>query len=202
MSQRVDLDVPYSEKDQAKALGAWWDPAARTWYVPAGKDPRPFSKWIPESSELLELLPPIFVVESRSACWKCGRQVTVGTVAATSFIESGDDTESVESDLYLFSGITHLPKQATEALQALNSGYRRRFSKTAGTKYFMNHCPCGAQLGDFFMHSEPGGAFLPIDAKAAASIKLHCISDEEPVELAGDPGFNFPNLIKKHAQRV
>ena len=31
---RLWLDVPFSEKDQAKALGAWYDAAARRWYAP------------------------------------------------------------------------------------------------------------------------------------------------------------------------
>jgi hypothetical protein len=30
------LDVPYSEKDEAKKLGARWDPKAKSWYVPKG----------------------------------------------------------------------------------------------------------------------------------------------------------------------
>ena len=32
---RVWLDVPYAEKDEAKALGARWDVQARRWYAPA-----------------------------------------------------------------------------------------------------------------------------------------------------------------------
>ena len=32
--QRTWLDVPYSEKDEAKAHGARWDPAAKRWYAP------------------------------------------------------------------------------------------------------------------------------------------------------------------------
>ncbi|WP_433237720.1 DUF5710 domain-containing protein [Streptosporangium sp. CA-135522] len=32
--ERLWLDVPYSEKDEAKALGARWDPAAKRWYAP------------------------------------------------------------------------------------------------------------------------------------------------------------------------
>ncbi len=32
---RTWLDVPYSQKDQAKALGARWDPQARRWYATA-----------------------------------------------------------------------------------------------------------------------------------------------------------------------
>ncbi|QWF80078.1 DUF5710 domain-containing protein [Amycolatopsis sp. CA-230715] len=32
--QRTWLDVPFPEKDEAKALGARWDPAAKRWYAP------------------------------------------------------------------------------------------------------------------------------------------------------------------------
>jgi hypothetical protein len=31
---KVFLDVPFGEKDEAKALGARWDPGARRWYAP------------------------------------------------------------------------------------------------------------------------------------------------------------------------
>ncbi len=41
------LNVPYSEKDEAKELGARWDPEARKWFVPRGMDTRPFSRWYP-----------------------------------------------------------------------------------------------------------------------------------------------------------
>jgi Domain of unknown function (DUF5710) len=34
MSERYWLDVPYSEKDEAKALGARWDADERRWYAP------------------------------------------------------------------------------------------------------------------------------------------------------------------------
>lgn len=34
MGERIWLDVPYSEKDQAKAAGARWDPQAKRWYAP------------------------------------------------------------------------------------------------------------------------------------------------------------------------
>ncbi|MEV5508564.1 DUF5710 domain-containing protein [Streptomyces orinoci] len=34
MVERIWLDVPYAEKDQAKAAGARWDPAAKRWYAP------------------------------------------------------------------------------------------------------------------------------------------------------------------------
>ncbi|XLZ70402.1 DUF5710 domain-containing protein [Massilia sp. SR12] len=40
------LKVPYAEKDEAKRLGARWDPTRKKWYVPQGVDAAPFSRWI------------------------------------------------------------------------------------------------------------------------------------------------------------
>lgn len=46
MSNTV-LDVPFAEKDAAKALGARWNPQLRKWYVPAGLELSLFSAWLP-----------------------------------------------------------------------------------------------------------------------------------------------------------
>ncbi len=48
---RVYLEVPYSEKDQAKELGAWWDPDLRKWFVPSGIESAPFERWFPKEKE-------------------------------------------------------------------------------------------------------------------------------------------------------
>ncbi len=72
---RVFLDVPFSEKDAAKALGARWDAQARRWY-----DPRPPSagleRWAarPEVPELLRgedrsFGSGLFVDLVPSSCW-------------------------------------------------------------------------------------------------------------------------------------
>ncbi|CCE22497.1 DUF5710 domain-containing protein [Methylotuvimicrobium alcaliphilum] len=39
------LNVPYAQKDAAKALGARWDPAQKKWYVPGNKDISLFAQW-------------------------------------------------------------------------------------------------------------------------------------------------------------
>lgn len=44
---RIYLDVPYDEKEEAKSLGAKWNPRVKKWYA----ETRPeeyvkFSKWI------------------------------------------------------------------------------------------------------------------------------------------------------------
>jgi hypothetical protein len=44
---RVDLDVPYTDKDEAKRLGAKWDIARKRWYVVDVENLEAFLKWIP-----------------------------------------------------------------------------------------------------------------------------------------------------------
>jgi hypothetical protein len=43
------LNVPFAQKDAAKALGARWDAANKKWYVPADKDITLFAQWHTQS---------------------------------------------------------------------------------------------------------------------------------------------------------
>jgi hypothetical protein len=40
------LNVPYAEKDQARELGARWNPTRKRWYVPDGVATEPFARWL------------------------------------------------------------------------------------------------------------------------------------------------------------
>jgi len=44
---RMNLKVPFAEKDQVKKLGARWDAALKVWYVAGEADMSPFAKWSP-----------------------------------------------------------------------------------------------------------------------------------------------------------
>ncbi len=41
------LNVPYEDKDEVKALGAWFDMSKKMWYVPKNGDVSKFTKWLP-----------------------------------------------------------------------------------------------------------------------------------------------------------
>lgn len=51
------LDVPYEEKDEAKALGARWYKEDRTWGIPNGTDPVPLLRWRPRDPSTLRAKP-------------------------------------------------------------------------------------------------------------------------------------------------
>jgi hypothetical protein len=40
------LNVPFADKDRAKALGAHWQPDKKRWVVPAGINLAPFQPWL------------------------------------------------------------------------------------------------------------------------------------------------------------
>lgn len=43
----IELNVPFTEKDEAKRLGARWNGASKRWYIPAGVDESAFARWLP-----------------------------------------------------------------------------------------------------------------------------------------------------------
>jgi multidrug efflux pump subunit AcrA (membrane-fusion protein) len=45
-SIETPLNVPFADKDRAKALGAQWHADQKLWVVPAGRDLTPFATWI------------------------------------------------------------------------------------------------------------------------------------------------------------
>ena len=47
----IFLNVPYAEKDEARALGARWNPGRKRWYVPDGVAPDAFQKWMAKDGE-------------------------------------------------------------------------------------------------------------------------------------------------------
>lgn len=48
-SEKTFLNVPYKEKEEAKALGAKWDRQQQSWFVSAAVDMEPFARWLAEA---------------------------------------------------------------------------------------------------------------------------------------------------------
>ncbi|GAA3609804.1 hypothetical protein GCM10022223_27350 [Kineosporia mesophila] len=73
--ERIWLDVPFEEKDQAKAAGARWDAASRRWYSPQTKA-QALERWssLPDLPDLLPgedrtLGRGLFIDMVPSTCW-------------------------------------------------------------------------------------------------------------------------------------
>jgi antirestriction protein ArdC/phage/plasmid primase-like uncharacterized protein len=54
-NERIYLAVPYTDKGEAKALGAQWDRAEKCWFAPPGTDLTSLEPWLPRASEHLHV---------------------------------------------------------------------------------------------------------------------------------------------------
>jgi hypothetical protein len=61
---RVDLNVPYSEKDYVKSKGARWDPVKKTWYIENAKNLYPLLKFMDKKYTMPTKSKPLHVYKS------------------------------------------------------------------------------------------------------------------------------------------
>ncbi|MES2580205.1 MAG: DUF5710 domain-containing protein [Pseudomonadota bacterium] len=61
----TNLKVPFSEKDQAKSLGAKWNAELKQWYVPQGVDAKPFEKWFTNTPAAPKSITETHSIDSR-----------------------------------------------------------------------------------------------------------------------------------------
>ena len=65
------LNVPYAEKDEAKSLGARWNPELKKWYVADKKDYHKFTKWYKDKNANLIVMDHLYIVVGKQNCFKC-----------------------------------------------------------------------------------------------------------------------------------
>lgn len=170
-TMRIDLDVPYHQKDDAKRLGAKWDPIGKTWYVPDGVDPAPLARWRPAEGDFNLRAAEAYLVRSPERCWRCAAPYRAIAFLMAPGYQIRDDDDDGETGVFWSDNrnwafahyISALPSPISEMLKSEAPNYRRAFSQTAQSTYWANHCPaCNALQGDFELFCEPEGAFFPI----------------------------------------
>ena len=82
----IVLKVPYAEKDEAKALGARWNPTRKCWYVPEGKDAAPFARWVAEGGAAGTGVASVRVYELLTVQQNVGAAAAQSTVLAAVLI--------------------------------------------------------------------------------------------------------------------
>ncbi|WP_224962627.1 DUF5710 domain-containing protein [Geomonas subterranea] len=157
------LDVPSNEEDAAKELGAKFDADSNRWFVPDGLCTSDFNLWLPVEPNI-QLVAPIFLVTSANRCYSCNEISVVHCLGSKAVFDLDDQEEIEGENPVLISNLSIDEPEIERAISEVAPLYNVDLSKTQGQQVYMNHCEkCGAKLGDFFLHSEPGGAFFPTD---------------------------------------
>lgn len=148
--------------------------------------------------------PRYALIQSSQICWRCRMDIpVVGFLLPAQHEQlwvdddpSQDEWEVVDSAVVV-SHISRLPASVLSKAQSASPHYRLGASKSGG-EYFMNTCSnCGCVQGDFFLYSEPDGAFFLMSEGDVESTST--IAVEEPFACNGDASFSA--LIDLLAQR-
>jgi hypothetical protein len=69
--------------------------------------------------------------------------------------------------------------------------------------YYANICcSCGANFGDFFLHSEPGGAFCPMTEEHAVRMKITKLPFDEVYDFDCTWSLGRWQFISEHAAKI
>lgn len=91
------LNVPYEEKDEAKSLGAKWNPELKKWYIQNTEDCGKFIKWIwkdyKDYEELYILKDHLYIAEGIRICNKCKKATRVIGLGIDKYYQVYDENE-------------------------------------------------------------------------------------------------------------
>jgi len=106
---------------------------------------------------------PLYLFTSTEPCWKCGTVQSVVGIATNSLVADGNviGMSGDASELIFLTNIEAMPEEVFAYVSLQNPRYMKRYSRTADFVYYANTCECGANFGDHYLYSEPGGAFFP-----------------------------------------
>ena len=205
------IDVPYAEKDEAKSLGAKWNPNLKKWYVEERENYHKFEKWILGNKENVSILWDYFyIVEGNHLCFKCNKPTKVIGFGVKNFFEVYDSNEYdnednfcyYEDNIHIASHIEPLSKALLDKLKE-KYNYYESYSKTINASYLANHCSnCKVIQGDFFLFEEVDTPFFVDSIEKAKVLKLYKVPLENDVIVDLDIGFGSEDyLIEKYAQK-
>lgn len=175
------LNVPFSEKDEAKKLGALWNPELKKWYAKNRNEYIKFKKWISPRASFFVACGHLYIIQGENICFKCGKKTRVIGYGIESYMEFDDEIESgvyydEGEEIHIASHIEPVPSKLMNYIQSTYN-YKNRYSKFANRTYLANCCDnCDVLQGDFFLFNEVDSPFWIENKEAASKLNLFKIT--------------------------
>ena len=211
----IYLEVPYSQKDIAKNLGAKWDPVKKQWYVSGNLDIKPFKKWLPfiETEENLRA-EYFYLAQANKHCYKCNNSTVVNAIILPEGFEAVDDYTMdeleaqgihVEKTLFcqqdyqsILSYVTYISPEALDIIyEYTGCSFKKEYSSSVNYSYYRSICNiCLAAQGDNYTISEFNTAFHPINIDDFKKIKFYKIPQKIRVHAGiNSVGYSSDNSV-------
>lgn len=206
------INVPFSEKEEAKSLGAKWNPTLKKWYVEKRENYHKFSKWILDGREEVHILCDYFyIVEGIHKCFKCNKTTKVIGFGVQKFFEvfdpeeygNGNNFSYVEDDIHIVSHINPLSEELLDKLKE-KYNYYEGYSKTINASYLANHCSnCKIIQGDFFVFHEVNSPFFIDNIEKAKQLKLYKVTLKNDIIAEFDISWSSTDfMINEYAEKL
>lgn len=214
------LEVPYQEKDEAKRLGARWNPEIKKWYVERKEDYYKFAKWILPYGDIV-VCDSLYIIEGKRKCFKCKSDTRVIAFAIESFAcldflryyKEGDEeyqqymeylSQAINSDeIQILGPIEPIPKPILEYIQD-KYNYKMRYSKTTQESHYNNCCDnCDVLQGDFFLYEEVDSPFFIDSIEKVKALKIYKVMLKSDIIINCDSGFCEEDwMLKKYCDII
>lgn len=146
----------------------------------------------------MKISKPLYMAGKKVDCWKCCERMSVIALIAP----KTDDPE-LEGEVCILSSIESMPENLLKYIQSRVPTFRKKLSKTVGDSYLANTCPkCKSLSGDFFLHSEPGGAFFPMDEDEAKELYIVELPLTDTVEIESGYSVGSGEVILDNAKKI
>jgi hypothetical protein len=132
-----------------------------------------------------------YLAEAIAECWKCSDETKVYCILLNNDYQEREDRRGAWTDVkgspVLLYDVEVISKTASQHIAEITGNrYRLDYSQTIEASYFMNHCEsCGIRQGDYFLHDQMYGAFLPRSHEEVAAISLRAVEAELETYAAG-----------------
>lgn len=187
------LNVPYDEKEQAKVLGARWNPELKKWYISEKNLYHNFKKWFNDIKSNIIVCQQIYVVEAERKCFRCGRNTPVISLGVDHYVllnspfsKEGCAISESETEVHLIGDIEFIPDSLSTYFKERFNFYIDFSKQNKSYKYYANHCRhCGVIHGDFYLHSRADSPFFIYSKEDAEKLLVHKITLPYDIEVNG-----------------
>lgn len=195
------LKVPFAEKNQAKSLGARWNPEIKKWYLSDRVKYKQFTRWI-DGTEIL--CNHIYLVEGIHTCFRCQKPTHVIGFGFETYFEIYDEQIKYFNDeIHIGSIKSELPTKLAEELKKRYNFYWG-YSKTTHSNNYGNHCQqCNVLQGNFYIFDEVDSPFFIDSKQAAEKLVLHKIKLPYDIAVTAEIGYGSEDYhIKRNAKII
>ncbi|MFR4986988.1 MAG: DUF5710 domain-containing protein [Lachnospirales bacterium] len=216
------LNVPYTEKDDAKYLGARWNSTLKKWYVENEENYYKFIRWIEPYGNMV-IIDNLYLVEGTKECFRCGKNTRVIGFGIDKHldIDTVPDLEDIcdnkelnkqlenmllginQDDIHIVGSINPIPKSLMKYIQN-KYNYKLRYSKTTHTSNISNCCDnCDVLQGDFFLFDEVDSPFFIYSEEDVKNLKIYKIKLKHDLIVNANNGFaSFDYMFKEYGNII